>query len=138
MVLLLLTFLNCSNDYTMSRTLSSSSDTRMLKIQQYNVGLMAFALSLALDPTFGIHSQRTCHILKPNRKPSSSHSISAPTNINTQFLLVIVYVCVCVRACVRARACVCVCVCVRACVRACVRVCVCVCVCVCVSICYLK
>ena len=34
--------------------------------------LMAFALSLALDPTFGIHSHETldtaqpCHLLKPN------------------------------------------------------------------------
>ena len=48
----------------------------------------------ALDPTFGIHSHNTLdtaqpsrHLLKPNWKPSSSHSISAPTNINTQFLL---------------------------------------------------
>ena len=47
--------------YTPSRTLRSSSDTRMLEIQQYN-----------LDPTFGIHSHKTldtaqpCHLLKPN------------------------------------------------------------------------
>ena len=46
-----------------------------------------------LDPTFGIHSHKTldiaqpCHILKPNWKLSSSHSISTPTNINIQFLL---------------------------------------------------
>ena len=39
------------------------------------------APSLAVDPTFGIHSHKTldtaqpCHLLKPNRKPSSSHSI---------------------------------------------------------------
>ena len=51
--------------YTPSRTLRSSSDT-------YNARLMAFALSLALDPTFGIHSHKTldtaqpCHLLKPN------------------------------------------------------------------------
>ena len=55
--------------------------------------VMAFALSLALDATFGIHSHKTldtaqpCHLLKPNWKPSSSHSISTPTNISTQFLL---------------------------------------------------
>ena len=73
---------------------------------------MASALSLALDPTFGIHSHKTldtvqpCHLLKPNWKPSSSHSISILTNISTQFLLQSVYLCVCV--CVRA--CVCVCV----------------------------
>ena len=35
--------------YTPSRTLRSSSDTRTLKIQQYKLRLMAFALSLALD-----------------------------------------------------------------------------------------
>ena len=37
--------------YTPSRTPGSFSDTRMLKMQQ----LMAFALYLALDPTFGKH-----------------------------------------------------------------------------------
>ena len=52
-----------------------------------------------------------CHLLKPNRKPSSSHSISTQTNINTQFLLQTlcahVCVCVCVCVCVSAGACVC-------------------------------
>ena len=68
--------------------------------------------SLALDPTFGIHSHKTLdtaqpsHLLKPNWKPSSSHSISILTNISTQFLLQSVCVCVCVWVCV----CVCVCV----------------------------
>ena len=54
--------------YTPSRTLRSSSDTRMLKIQPYNARLMAFVLSLALDPTFGIHSYKTLDtaLLKPN------------------------------------------------------------------------
>ena len=60
--------------YTPSRTLRSSSDTRMRKMQQYKRKThgMAFALSLALDPTFGIHSHKTldtaqpCHLLKPN------------------------------------------------------------------------
>ena len=58
--------------YTPSRTLRSSSDTRMLKIQQYKRKTQAFALFLALDPTFGIHSHKTldtaqpCHLLKPN------------------------------------------------------------------------
>ena len=58
--------------YTPSRTLCSSSDTRMLEIQNPNARLMAFAPSLALDPTFGIHSHKTldtaqpCHLLKPN------------------------------------------------------------------------
>ena len=58
--------------YTPSRTLRSSSDTRMLEIQHTNARLMASAPSLALDPTFGIHSHKTldtaqpCHLLKPN------------------------------------------------------------------------
>ena len=41
---------------TPSHTLRSSSDTRMLKIQQYKRRTHAFAASLALYPTFGIHS----------------------------------------------------------------------------------
>ena len=63
------------------------------KSNNTNARLMAFAPSLALDPTFGIHSHKTsdtaqlCHLLKPNWKPSSSHSIFAPTNISIQFLL---------------------------------------------------
>ena len=76
-----------------------------------NARLVVFAPSLALDPTSGIHSHKTldtaqpCHLLKPNWKPSFFHSISTPTNINTQFLLVTVCMCTC--------ACVCVCVCVH-------------------------
>ena len=55
--------------YTPSRTLHSSSDTHILKIEQYKT---AFMLSLALEPTFGIHFRKTldtaqpCHLLKPN------------------------------------------------------------------------
>ena len=42
------------------------------KSNNTNARLMAFAPSLALDPTFGIHSNKTldtaepCHLLKPN------------------------------------------------------------------------
>ena len=63
-------------------------------------------ISLALDPVFRIHSHKTLdtaqpfHLLKPNWKPSSSHSIFIPTNISTQFLLQSVCVCVCVCVCV--------------------------------------
>ena len=73
--------------YTLSHTLRSSSDTRMLEIQQYKRKTHGFRTSsLALDPTFGIHSHKTldtaqpCHLLKPNCKPSSSHGISILTN----------------------------------------------------------
>ena len=45
--------------YTPSRTLRSSSDTRMLESNNTNARLMAFAPSLTLDPTFGIHSPKT-------------------------------------------------------------------------------
>ena len=72
-----------------------------------NARLMASAPSLALDPTFGIHSHKTfdtaqpCHLLKPNWKPSSSHRISILTDISTQFLLQSLCVCVCVCVCMR-------------------------------------
>ena len=74
--------------YTPSHTLRSSSDTRMLEIQQYKCKTHGFR-TLALDPTFGIHSHKTLdsaqpfHLLKPNWKPSSSPSISILTNIST-------------------------------------------------------
>ena len=65
----------------------------------------------------GVHldTAQPCHLLKPNWKPSSSHSISILTNISTQFPLQSVYVCVCV--------CACVCACMLACVGGCVRAC---------------
>ena len=72
------------------------------KSNNTNVRLMAFAPSLALDPTFGIHSHKTldtaqpCHLLKPNWKPSSFPNISILTNTSAQFLLQ--SLCVCVRA----------------------------------------
>ena len=72
------------------------------KSNNTNARLMASTLSLALDPTFGIHSHKTldiaqpCLPLKPNWKPSCSHTISILTNISTQFLLQSMCVCVCV------------------------------------------
>ena len=135
MVLVLLTSLNCCMSTLHLVHYALLLTPACWKSNNTNARLMASALSLALDPTFGIHSHKTldtaqpCHLLKPNWKPSSSHSISILTNISTQFLLQSVYVCV------RARARVCVCVCVRACVRACVCVCVFVFVCVCVCVC---
>ena len=50
---------------TPSRTLHSSSDTRMLKIQQYKRKTRGFLVSLALDPTFGIHSHKTLDTAEP-------------------------------------------------------------------------
>ena len=131
------------------------------KSNNTNAQVMAFMLSLALDPTFGIHSHKTldtaqpCHLLKPNVKPSSSHSISTPTNINTQ--IPSFWYNHCMHVCTRAHSCVCECVCVRAhfhiipyvnCFGSCstciyqypntqfllVIVCMCVCVCVCVCV----
>ena len=63
------------------------------KSSNTNARVVAFVLCLALDPIFGIHFHKTldtaqpCHLLKPNWKPSSPHSISTPTNISNQFLL---------------------------------------------------
>ena len=81
--------------YTLSRTLRSPSDTRMLKIQQYKCKPHGFRTVswTGTHNTFRIHSRGTldiaqpCHLLKPNWNPSSSHSFSVPININTQFLL---------------------------------------------------
>ena len=58
--------------YTPPRTLRSSSDTRMLEIQQYKRKTRGFRTFSFSDPTFGIHSHKTldtaqpCHLLKPN------------------------------------------------------------------------
>ena len=103
--------------YTPSRTLRSSSDTRMLEIQQYKCKTHGFRTFSCFGPHIWnshktLDTAQPCHLLKPNWKPSSSHSISILTNISTQFLLqsVSVCVCVCVRACMRACVCVCACV----------------------------
>ena len=86
-----------TGNYTLFCTLCSVHYALLLtpicwKSSNTNVKLMAFALPLAVDPTSGIHSKtldtaQPCRLLKPNWKPSSSHSISTPTNINIQFLL---------------------------------------------------
>ena len=61
------------------------------QIQQYKSKTHGFAHFLALEPTFGIHSNKSldtdqpCHLLKPNWKASASYSTSAPSNINTSF-----------------------------------------------------
>ena len=104
-----------------------------------NVRLMAFAISLTLDPTFGIHFHKTldtaqpCHLLKPDWKHSSSYSISTPTNISIPSFCyshsLCVYMCVCfvsVQVCLSV-SCACQSVCVHVCVyvHACMRVCVC-------------
>ena len=90
MVLVLLTFLNC---YMITFRLVHYAlllTPSCWKSSNKNARVMAFVLSHALDSTFGIHSHKTldtaqpCPLLKPNWKPSSSHSISTPTNINTQ------------------------------------------------------
>ena len=60
----------------------------MLKIQQYKHKTRGFRTFSCFGPTFGIHSHKAlntvqlCHLLKPNWKPFSSHSISIPANTN--------------------------------------------------------
>ena len=57
--------------FTPSRALRSSSDTCVLKIEQYKRKTCGFAFSVALDSTYGIHSHKTsdtalpCHLWKP-------------------------------------------------------------------------
>ena len=115
MVLVLLTSLNCCMSTLHLLHYALLLIPACWKSNNTNARLMAFAPSLALDPTFGIHSQshktldtaQPCHLLKTNWKRFSSHSISILTNISTQFLLQSVCVCVCVCVCT----CVCACVC---------------------------
>ena len=109
MVLVLLTSLNCCMSTLRLVHYALLLTPACWRSNNTKARLMALAPSLALDPTFGIHSHKTldtaqpCHLLKPNWKPSSSQSISILTNLSTQFLLQSVYACVCV--------CVCACVC---------------------------
>ena len=98
--------------YTPSRTLRSSSDTRMLKIEhKRKIWIFRFVSCfgpphLEFTPTRPSTLVQLCHLLETNWKPSHPQSTSSANNIRH-------CVCVCVRACVR----VCMCVCVRVCVR---------------------
>ena len=93
MALVLLTFLNCYMSTLRLVQYALLLTPACYESSNTNTRLVAFSLSLALDPTFVIHSHKTldtaqpCHLFKPNWKPSSSHSISAATSISTQFLL---------------------------------------------------
>ena len=57
---------------------------------------ITFGFFLSFKP---LQRDLSCHLLKPNWKPSS-YSISTPTNINTQFLLQSLCACMCVCVCV--------------------------------------
>ena len=100
MVLVLLTSLNCCMSTLHLVHYALLLTPTCWKSNNTNARLVDSAPSLALDPTFWIHSHKAldtaqpCHLLKPNWKPSSSHSISIPTNISTQFVLQSVFVCV--------------------------------------------
>ena len=115
MVLVLLISLNCYMSTLRLVHYALLLTSACWKSNNTNARLMAFAPSLALDPTFGIHSHKTldtaqpCHLLKPNWNSSLPFSLYFHTNIIAQFLLQCA--CVLVRACVRVCACVCVCVC---------------------------
>ena len=76
--LVLLTSLNCCMSTPRLVHYALFLTPACWKSNNTNARLMASALSLALDPTFGIHSHKiwdtaqTCHLLKPNWKPFSS------------------------------------------------------------------
>ena len=94
------------------------------KSNSTNARLVALAPSLALDPTFGIHSHKTLdtaqpfHLLKPNWKKLplltvfSPQLIPIPSFCYSEWVCVCAYVCV--RACVRLRS--------RACTLACLHI----------------
>ena len=69
--------------YTLSRTLRSSSDTRMLEIQQYKRKTRGFSTFSCFGPHIWktLDTAQPCHLLKPNLKLSSFHSVSILTNI---------------------------------------------------------
>ena len=66
--------------YTPSRTLCSSSDAHMLEIQQYKRKAHGFHTFSCFGPPHleftATRPAQPCHLLEPNWKPSSSHSIS--------------------------------------------------------------
>ena len=101
--------------YSPSRSLPSSSDTRMLKLQRFNRKPMAFTLSHTLVPTSGRISPKISGNLsfslpsKANSRHFSSQNISVKQHCPSPLSVCTVCVCVCVSVCV----CVCVCVCVR-------------------------
>ena len=79
--------------YTSSHTLRSSSDSRILKIQQYKRkthGFRTFTFFF-LYPMFGIHSHKTSgnaqllHLSRRTWKLSFFHSISVPVNFSSHF-----------------------------------------------------
>ena len=78
MVLVLLTSLNCCMSTLCLVHYALLLTPACWKSNNTNARLIAFAPSLALNPTFGIHSHKTldiaqpCHLLKPNWKPFSS------------------------------------------------------------------
>ena len=117
------------------RTIRSSSDTRMLKIQQYKRKTRRFRTFSCFGPHIwnslaqDLRHCPTLSFLKKAKLKIILFSQNFPPHILS--ILSVCYsqcVCVCV-FCV----CLCMCACVRACVS--VLVCVCVCVCVCVAVC---
>ena len=101
------------------------------KSNNTNARLTAFALSLTLDPMFGIHSHKTSgnaqllHLLRRTWKLSFFHSTSVPVNFSSHFSYQKLYLCVCVSVCL----CACMCECLL------MLVCVCSCVCILILVC---
>ena len=102
--------------YTPSRTLRSSSDSRLLKILQYKRKTHGFRTFTYFGPyVWNSLPQdiRQCSTLTLRRtwKPSFLHSTSVPVNFSSHFSYQKLYPCVCVCMCFNANNNMCVCVC---------------------------
>ena len=111
--------------YSPSRSLRSSSDTRILKLRRFDAKLMAFALSaisVLISGTTSPTMSDTLILSLPSKTNSKTFLFSEHFNwVLLSFAPTVCIVFVCAHLCV----CACVwCVCVRACLRACVGVCI--------------
>ena len=101
-----------------------------LTSMNFYVSTLRFALSLSLDPMFGIRSHKTSgnaqllHLLRRTCKLFFFHITSVPVNFSRYFSYQKLYLCVCV--CVCMLMCVCVCMLMCVCVRVCILMLVCV------------
>ena len=118
MDLVLLTFLNSYISTLRLARFALLQIPACSKSNNTNARLTAFALSLTLDPMFGIHSHKTSgnaqllYLLRRTWKLYFFHSTSISDNFSSHFSYQKLYLCVCVCVCVLMLVCVCACACV--------------------------